>query len=120
MFFDHILSETEPVKPRPILCQLIDLWMSVIPKLVISGTDIFMEEMEPFIGSAIVKQSSFPSITITDTGAFNDTKSQFAYLEKYLPKGYLRTEEGKVVASRTGYWLHGRCVCKWPSLTSED
>jgi hypothetical protein len=112
MLVDYFLSETEPAEPRPILRQLITSWMGTIPKLIISGTGISMEKMETVISSVASKQASFPSTTITNTGAFNDARSQRAYLKRYLPKGYLNTDEGKAVVSRARFWLHGRCVSK--------
>jgi hypothetical protein len=109
MFSECFLSETEPVQPRPILRQLIASWTPIFSNLIISGTGISMDKLEIVLGSVVAKESSLPQITITDTGAF-EAKSQLAYLELYLSQKYLDTDEGKLVASRVGYWLHGRCV----------
>ncbi|KAG8816164.1 hypothetical protein FRC17_000410 [Serendipita sp. 399] len=45
---------------------------------------------------------------ITDLGAYNNEGDQRAYFKQYLPPGFLDTDLEKAVASRAGYWLHGR------------
>ena len=119
MFSDCFFSEATPATPRPILRQLITCWEKILPNFIISGTGISMEGIETVFASAVAKVASLGSRTITDTGAFNDAKSQRAYLKRYLPEKYLDTEAGKVVASRVRFWLHGRWVMEM-SLTSED
>jgi hypothetical protein len=65
------------------------------------------------LGSAVAKESDRPPHeTVTDLGVFDNEDDQRAYLEFYLPPGYLDTGKWKTVAYRAGYWLHGRRVNK--------
>jgi hypothetical protein len=59
--------------------------------------------------SAVAKEScGIRRDVIMDFGAFDSEERQRAYLEPYLPPGFLDTESGKALASRAAYWLHGR------------
>lgn len=107
---DYFRSDNDAAQPRPILREIIRAWMHSIPNLIISGTGVSMQEMETVLGSVVAKEGPQPK-TETDLGAFDNEQSQRAYLECYLPPNFLDSDAGKLVASRIGYWLHGRCVC---------
>ena len=105
-----------PTKARPFLRPIVAAWSRQLPNLIVSGTGISMQEVADVIGSLVAKEGG--TETVTEIGAFDNENSQRAYLERYLPPGYLDTSEGKVIASRVGYWLRGRfvfnaavCVC---------
>jgi hypothetical protein len=70
-----------------------------------------MHELETVLVSAVAKEGGLKPEMMTDLGAFDTEETQRAYLEHYLPPGFLDTASGKAVASRVGYWLHGRCAC---------
>jgi hypothetical protein len=83
----------------------------MFPDLIVSGTGVSMQDLETVLDSAVAKESGQPPPkTVTDLGAFDNEEDQRAYLEYYLPPGFLETASGKAMASRAGYWLHGRCV----------
>ncbi|KIM30016.1 hypothetical protein M408DRAFT_100172 [Serendipita vermifera MAFF 305830] len=107
-FQDCFRSELREEESRPILRQIILAWRAVCPNLIISGTGVSMQELEAIIGSAVAKESGEESQTYTDLGSFDDEMAQCAYFEQYLPAGSLNDEHWKTVASRAGYWLHGR------------
>ena len=94
-------------KGPPILRQIVQEW--IVPNLIVSGTGISMQEVDAFIGSAVAKQGGYPETTV-EIGGFDDEDGRRAYLERYFPPGFLGTSEGKELASRVGYWLHGRFV----------
>jgi hypothetical protein len=111
LFSDCFLSGTQPAKPRPTLRPIILTWTSVLPNLIISGTGVSMQDSETVLVSAVAKESGPPPPEmVTDLGAFDNEEDQRAYLEYYLPPGFLETDGGKAMASWEGYWLHGRCV----------
>jgi hypothetical protein len=110
-FVDCFQSDTEPATAQPILHQVIHVWASRLPDLIVSGTRVSMQEVQTVLGSAVAKEGGLKSETMTDLGAFDNKEDQQAYLERYLPPGFLDTVSGKAMASRAGYWLHGRCVC---------
>jgi hypothetical protein len=110
-FSDCFLSDTEPAQRRPILRQIILTWTRVLPNLIVSGTGVLMHKLETVLGSAVAKEGGLEPEMVTDLGAFDTEETQRAYLEHYLPPGFLDTASGKAVASRVGYWLHGRCAC---------
>ena len=68
-----------------------------------------MQETEVVIGSVVAKEGGGTE-TVTEIGGFDDEKGWQAYLEQYLPPGFLDTCEGEEIASRVGYWLRGRFV----------
>jgi hypothetical protein len=110
-FLGFFSSNTEPAQPRPLIRPIIQYWTSVLPRLVISGTGISMQDLETVLGSAVAKESGSPQPeTVTDLGAFDTEEDQREYLEYYLPRDFLDSESGEVLASRVGYWLHGRYV----------
>jgi hypothetical protein len=110
-FLDYFLSDTRPPAPRPILREIIPVWTQFFPALIVSGTGISMQEVNE-TAPGVAKLNGEKPETITDLGAFDNEGDQLAYLKLYLPQKYLETEDGKVVASRVGRWLHGRYVCK--------
>jgi hypothetical protein len=110
-FADCFRSDTEPATARPILRQVIHEWASRLPDLIVSGTGVSMQEVQTVLGSVVAKDGGLEPETMTDLGAFDNKEDQQAYLEQYLPPGFLDTVSGKALASRAGYWLHGRCVC---------
>jgi hypothetical protein len=70
-----------------------------------------MQELETVLGSAVAKYNARPKPqTVTDLGAFDNEDDQRAYLECYVPEGFLDTDSGKSLVERAGYWLHGRYV----------
>jgi hypothetical protein len=92
---------------RPILREILSAWKGVLNSIIISGTGISRQVVEEVLGSVVAKDPS-TIFTVTDTGAFDDEDDQRTYLEQYLPSGYLNTAQGKYLATRVGYWLHGR------------
>ena len=108
-----------PTKDRPILCPIVAVWSERPPNLIVSGTGISMQKVTgtgismqkvtAVIGSVVAKEGGSAE-TVTEIGAFDDENGRQAYLEWYLPPGYLDTSEGKEIASRVGYWLRGRFV----------
>ena len=112
----HVLAElasecfkswNQPYEDSPILRELTMTWEECFPDLIISGTGISMEKIEDVLGSAIAKQGG-EVLTFTDLGAFDSEERQRAYMERYLPLGFLNGPSGTVLASRAAYWLHGR------------
>lgn len=102
-------SNEDPNLPRPILCELLSTWTPLVQRLIVSGTGMSMQLVESVLASAVAKEDgSHPPETVTDLGAFDNEKDQREYLEKYLPPGFLDTPSGNAVATRAGYWLHGR------------
>ena len=100
-------SGDEPYEDRPILRELIIAWKGILPKLIISGTGISMEKIDAVLSSATAKDGD-KRLTFTDLGVFDSEEGQRAYLERYLPMGFLDSPSGKALASRAAYWLHGR------------
>ena len=56
------------------------------------------------MASAIMKDSSYPWLSDTHTGAFDEVEVQRRYLDKYLP-GVFSITDGE---ERVWCWLHGR------------
>jgi hypothetical protein len=113
LFAGCFVSDADPAKPRPILRPIILTWISVLPNLIVSGTGISMQDLETVLGSAVAKERGQPRPeTVTDIGAFDDEEDQRVYLEYYLPRRFLDRDSGRALASRVGYWLHGRYVSK--------
>ena len=106
---DYFRSETVPAKGQPILRPIVLSWGRILSNLIVSGTGISMQEVETVFGSTVAKEGGV-SETVTEIGGFDDEDSRRAYLERYLPLGFLDTSKGKEIASRVGYWLHGRFV----------
>ena len=107
MFSDCFPSDTEP---RPILRQIIDQWVPIFSNLIVSGAGLSLQELETVLGSVVAKETGRQPETVTDLGAFDNEEDQRAYLEQYLPPGFLDTDSGNQLARRLGYWLHGRCA----------
>jgi len=106
---DYFRSEANPAQGRPILRLIVLKWRQILPNLIVSGTGISMREVETVVGSAVAKESRSP-VTVTEIGGFDDEGGWRAYLEQYVPPGFLDTSEGKEITSRVGYWLRGRFV----------
>ncbi|KAG8813639.1 hypothetical protein FRC17_001475, partial [Serendipita sp. 399] len=106
-FADCFQSDTEPATGQPILRQVIREWKSRVSELIVSGTGVPSEEVRPVFTHAVAKIGYEPEM-ITDLGAYDNEEDQRAYFKQYLPQGFLDTDPGKAVASRAGYWLHGR------------
>jgi hypothetical protein len=102
------ISESESSIRSPILPEIRFAWRLMSDNLILSGTAMpsNMEE-EAVRGSSVAKDPSTMPI-VTDTGSFDNEDHQRAYLEQYLPSGYLDTADGKLLATRVGHWLHGR------------
>jgi len=100
-------SGGEPYQDRPILRELIMTWKLSLPGLIISGTGISMEKIDTVLGSMIAKQGGIVH-TFTDLGVFDSEEGQRAYMERYLPSGFLESPSGEKLALRAAYWLHGR------------
>ena len=101
--------DTNPAVGRPILRPIVLAWEAIFPGLIVSGTGISMWNVKDVIGSVVAKEGGSLE-TVTETGGFDNEIGQRAYLQKYLPLGFLETSEGKEIASRVGYWLRGRFV----------
>ena len=106
---DYFRSMTDPAQGRPILDLIVRNWRRILPNLIVSGDGISIREVETLLGARVAKQCSYP-VTVTEIGGFDDEDGRRAYLERYLPPGFLDTSEGKEIASRVGYWLRGRFV----------
>ena len=104
---DCFKSKDEPYEERPILRELIRAWEESLMGLIISGTGISMEKIDVVLSSMIAKQGGNVD-TFTDLGVFDSEEGQRAYMERYLPLGFLGSPAGKALASRAAYWLHGR------------
>ncbi|KIM25388.1 hypothetical protein M408DRAFT_210132 [Serendipita vermifera MAFF 305830] len=105
---DCFRSETNPTQPRPILREIIQTWTLMFPNLIVSGTDLSMQDLEAVLVSVVAKEGGIATETVTDIGAFDNEEDQRAHLQYYCPPGFLDTDLGMEVASRSGYWLHGR------------
>jgi hypothetical protein len=95
--------------PRPVLRELILAWRGFMP-ITVSGTGPSMSDIEIILGSAVSKELVTSHVVITDTGAFDGRDDQRAYVEQYVPPGFLYTEAGQDLMLRMEYWLHGRCA----------
>jgi len=104
---DCFKSKDDPYEARPILRELIMAWSDTLPQLIISGTGISMEKIGAVLSSATAKDGD-ERLTFTDLGMFDSEEGQRAYMERYLPMGFLDSPSGKALASRAAYWLHGR------------
>ncbi len=109
---NYFRSKKHPEQGRPILRAILRSWDPKFPNLIVSGTGISMHEVEDVIGSVVAKEleDPVPFDMVTEIGGFDDEDGQLAYLNQYLPPGYLDTSQGKEIASRVGYWLRGRFV----------
>jgi len=107
--FQYFQSETEPVRPRPVLRPIVREWGLILPNLIVSGTGISMLEVATIMGSVVAKKEGGPK-TVTEIGGFDDEDGRRTYLGRYFPPGFLGTSEGKLLTSRVGYWLRGRFV----------
>ena len=105
----HFRSSNDPVQGRPILRPIISTWKEKLPNLIVSGTGIPMQAVEPIMGARVAKEGGGPEM-MTEIGGFDDADGQRAYLERYFLPGFLDKPEGKAIASRVGYWLRGRFV----------
>ena len=108
-FFRSDPNRSESPGPRPILREILRSWSPILPTIV-SGTGISMTDVQIVITSAVAKERSGPSTSVTEVGGFDDEHARRAYLEKYFPPGFLDTSEGEEIVSRVGYWLRGRFV----------
>jgi hypothetical protein len=106
---DYFQSSADSTKGRPILRAILSSRSRGLPNLIVLGTGISMTEVQNVIGSVVAKERGGPE-TVTEIGGFDDESGQQAYLEQYLPPGFLDTPLGKEIASRVGYWLRGRFV----------
>jgi hypothetical protein len=96
-------SRQNPGEDSPILSELIVAWKESFPDLIVSGTGISMENIEPVLGSKVAKEGS-RALTFTDLGVYDSGEGQLAYMKQYLPSEILDTK----LALRAAYWLHGR------------
>jgi len=112
---DYFQSEKDPAQCLPILRAIVQSWGLRVPNLIVSGTGMSMREVETVVGCVVDKEGGLE--TVTEIGGFDDEDSQRAYLEQYLPPGFLDTSEGKEIASRVGFWLRGRFVFNAGCLT---
>lgn len=106
---DYFRYETDSAKRRPILSLIIAEWGSRDQNLIVSGTGLSMLEVQSVVGSVIAKEGSGNKPeTVTEVSGFDNEGDQQAYLEQYLPPGFLDTSKGKEIRSRVAYWLRGR------------
>ena len=112
-FSDCFLSDTEPGQGQPILREIVRTWRLRLPNLIVTGTGVSIQGAETVISSAVATEGTHGPL-VTETGGFDDGVGQRAYLERYLPPGFLDTPLGKEIESRAGYWLRGRFVFNAP------
>jgi hypothetical protein len=74
-----------------------------------------MKSVEEALKSVVAKKNG-KTDTFIDLGAFESKVNQLTYIQRYLPPHFLTTESGKRLASRIGFWLHGRFVRKTCNL----
>jgi hypothetical protein len=94
--------------PRPVLREQLIAFGKCMRHILVSGTGLSMANIERIINSTTAKELKIQYEVFTRTGAFDNLADQKRYLEQYFPSGYFDTENGKVLLSRIGYWLHGR------------
>jgi hypothetical protein len=104
--FKSIDGRTE----RSVLREQLMTWSYSMPHILVSGTGLSMAKIERILNSTAAKEVRLSYEVFTDTGAFDTLAQQRRYLEPYFPSGYFDNEEGAVLLSRIGYWLHGRYV----------
>jgi len=83
--------------------------------MVIAGTGISKNVVDQAMASAIMKESRYR--WCSDTGAFSSFEAQRLYLSQYLPRHLLESEVGKRLLQRLWYWLHGRFMIFWESIS---
>jgi len=105
--WDCFKSKNKLYEDRPVLRELVRAWEESLMGLIISGTGISMEKIDAVLSSAVAKDGC-EVLTFTDLGVFDSEEGQWAYMERYLPLGFLGSPAGKALASRAAYWLHGR------------
>ena len=101
--------QSEAEQFRPILHEIIPQWTKILPNLIVSGTGVSMQEVGNVLGSVVAKEGDLLP-TMTSIGGFDNMDDQRAYLQHYLPPGFLDTTQGEEIARRAGYWLRGRFV----------
>jgi hypothetical protein len=112
MYEKYFLSNANslPRVPRPVIRNLVEIWSQHIPNIIISGTGLSMKSLEDALQSVVAKVDAGKTEPVIDIGAFETDGNQRAYLERYLPLHFLTTESGERLASRIGFWLHGRFI----------
>jgi hypothetical protein len=106
---DGRLSIQRPKTPRPLLRETYRVWSILLGSkfpLILSGTGINYQIIDEILGSSHVKAQ--PYVRLHDIGAFDDPRSQAAYIQQYFPPTLFQTPAWNAFLSRAWAWLRGR------------
>jgi len=95
--------------PRPLLREIYRVWSILLGSkfpLILSGTGINYQIIDDILGSSINKAQ--PYVCLHDIGAFDDPRSQAAYIQQYFPPTLFQTPAWNAFLSRAWAWLRGR------------
>ena len=102
-------SDNDQKTPRPLLRETYRVWSILLGSkfpLILSGTGINYQFINEILGSNFVKGE--PYVRLHDIGAFDDPRSQAAYIQKYFPPTLFQTPAWNAFLSRAWAWLRGR------------
>jgi len=95
--------------PRPLLQETCRVWSTLLGSkfpLILSGTGFNYRIFDEILGSSHVKAQ--PYVRLHDIGAFDDARSQAAYIQQYFPPMFFQTPAWTAFLSRAWAWLRGR------------
>ena len=95
--------------PRPLLREIYRVWSILLGRkfpLILSGTGINYPVIDDILGSGHAKAR--PYACLHDIGAFDDPRSQAAYIQQYFPPMLFQTPAWNAFLSRAWSWLRGR------------
>ncbi|KAF8584064.1 hypothetical protein K439DRAFT_1660894 [Ramaria rubella] len=98
--------ETSSPQSRPVLKSLSKFMHSCDFQVILTGTDISIDQIGTAIVSTSLKNPEFQFFH--ETGSLDDVKNHAAYMERYLPASLLQGEAGKQLRRRSWHWLRGR------------
>ncbi|KAG8806438.1 hypothetical protein FRC17_004991 [Serendipita sp. 399] len=105
-YMDFFRSEVKPDKPRPILSEILTLWLIPSMNYIISGTGLSQKLLEDTLSSRVGK--IVVQETVHDLGAFDRGVPHVEYLKRYFPPRILESLKWEPFLSRLLYWLCGR------------
>jgi hypothetical protein len=102
-------QSNDQTTPRPLLPEIFCVWSILLGSkfpLILSGTGINYQLIDETLGSGHVKAR--PYARLHDIGAFDDRRSQAAYIQQYFPPTLFQSPAWNAFLSRAWAWLRGR------------
>ncbi|KAF8522941.1 hypothetical protein BU17DRAFT_86519 [Hysterangium stoloniferum] len=102
------ISSSSPKIFRSVLQEIVEVFLRLSVKVIVSGTGLSLGEVEDTLLSSSVGKPSSRFETFVDLGMSNDPLKLDATFRQYMPPSFLESESGKYLQERIREYFLGR------------